>query len=552
MSDPRERPNPFEGRTYGQAVAFLAEQYGDRDALVFGGRRWTFAEARLEIDRAAQRLSGLGLQRGDTVALWMPNRPEFLWYWMGAAQSGLIAVFLNTRLKRDEFMYQIAQSRSRVLLTAGGGAFRDFIGELADACPQLTEQPAGSLQLKALPDLRHLISLDPPSQPFSGVTDWSIAPPPGGAVRALEQDPDRPALIVYSSGTTALPKGAMLTHCIWRKAFDGGMRFELTPQDRLYLCVPLFGVMGCLSGVLMFWTHGAGVVLEPRFEPGHCLALVQGEGCTCLHLLPAMIEDLLAHPDFPATDLSRVRAGIVLSNDPVVMRKAADKLGIRGASSGYGMTETTGLVTRSWLDEPIEQRLKSNGKPLPGCLIRIVDPETGKDAATGETGEIWVGGYSVMAGYFDKPRETADTITSDGWLRTGDAGFLNEDGSLVFLRRLKDGYKHNGFNVATPEVEAAMLQHPGVAAAAVVGIPHDRFGEIGIAFAVARKALDSGELMSFLGARLAKFKVPAQIVLVDEFPRTAGTDKIQKFKLKEIALERFGRAAVPARQALKT
>src|SRR6185369_3324218 len=197
--------------------------------------------------------------------------------------------------------------------------------------PEIATQQSGNLQIEKLPALRHLIVLD---------TAQSLST----AQAPVETDPDRPALIVYSSGTTALPKGAMLTHCIFRKAFDGGVRFELTPHDRLYLCVPLFGVMGCLSGVLMFWTHGAGVVLEPRFEPGQCLELVQREACTCLHLLPVMIEDLLAHPDFPAADLSRIRAGIVLSNDPVVMRKAADKLGIKGASSGYGMTETTGLV----------------------------------------------------------------------------------------------------------------------------------------------------------------------------------------------------------------
>ncbi len=543
--------NPYEGLTYGQAVARLASEHGQELALVFRDRRWTFAEVKAEIDRAAQRLASLGLKRGDTVALWMPNRPEFLWYWMGAAQSGLIAVFLNTRLKRDEFLYQIAQSKSRALITAGSGAFRDFVGELAAACPEIATGQPGALNVAALPDLRHLIALDKLNQPVAGVTDWSTPPAPG-APAPREENPDRPALIVYSSGTTALPKGAMLSHCIWRKAYDGGVRFEITPRDRLFLCVPLFGVMGCLSGVLMFWSHGAGIVLEERFDPTRCLMLAEREGCTCMHLLPAMIEDLLAHPAFPTTDLSRVRAGIVLSNDPAVMRKAADRLGVKGASSGYGMTETTGLVTRAWLDAPLEQRLKSHGTPLPGCQIRVVDPDTGRDAPVGQTGEIWVGGYSVMKGYFNKPKETAEAITPDGWLRTGDAGHMNPDGSLTFLHRLKDGYKHNGFNVATPEIEMAMLQHPAVGAAAVVGIPHDRYGEIGIAFAVPRPgaALDTDDLMAFLRARLASFKLPAHIVAATEFPRTAGTDKIQKFKLKEIALQRFGDPAAPqARRA---
>jgi fatty-acyl-CoA synthase len=546
-----EKFNPYVGLTYAQAVEHVAETYADRTALVFGGRRYSFAGVKAEIDAAAERLAALGLRPGDTVALWMPNRPEFLWYWMAAAQSGLIAVFLNTRLKRDEFLYQIAQSRSRALLTSGAGAFRDFVGELAAACPELKEQRAGALELAALPDLRHLVCLDRPGEALAGVSDWSDPQAIARVAAPVETDPDRPALIVYSSGTTALPKGAMLTHCIWRKAFDGGVRFALTPEDRLFLCVPLFGVLGCLSGILMFWTHGCGVVLEERFDAGTCLELVQREKCTCIHLLPVMIDGLLAHPNFAAADISGLRAGIVLSNDPAVMRKAADRLGVKGASSGYGMTETTGLVTRSWIDEPIEARLKSHGKPLPGCKVRVVDPETLKDMPVGEVGEIWVGGYGVMAGYFDKPRETGDTITGDGWLRSGDAGYMNPDGSLTFLHRLKDGYKHNGFNVSTPEVESVMLQHPAVAAAAVVPIPHDRHGEVGVGFVTVLPgaSLSGPELLAFLREKLSSYKLPSDIVVIDEFPRTAGTDKIQKFKLKEQALALFAATPVSARSA---
>jgi fatty-acyl-CoA synthase len=552
MFQPRqERPNPYLGLTYGQAVAHLAAAYGERNALVFGDRRFSFADVKIEVDAASRRLAALGLRSGDTVALWMPNRPEFIWYWMAAAQSGFIAVFLNTRLKRDEFLYQIAQSRSRVLITAGDGAFRDFLGELATACPELKEQSVGHLQLAALPDLRHLVSLDPQATPLAGVSDWSDVRRIETAVAPLETNPDRPALIVYSSGTTALPKGAMLTHCIWRKSFDGGVRYYLTEQDRLFLCVPLFGVLGCLSGILMFWTHGCGVVLEERFDAGRCIALVKREACTAMHMLPVMIDGIIAHPDFTKPDFSRLRLGSVLSNDPAVMRKAADKLGLAGAGSGYGMTETTGVVTRGWLDEPMEERLKSHGKPLPGCSVRVVDPETLKDMPVGEIGEIWIGGYGVMAGYFDKPRETADTITPDGWLRSGDAGILNADGSLTFLHRLKDGYKHNGFNVSTPEVESVMLQHPAVSAAAVVPIPHDRHGEIGVGFVTVKPgaSLSGPELLAFLREKLSSYKLPADIVVIDEFPRTAGTDKIQKFKLKEQALALFAAAQVSARSA---
>ncbi len=536
--------NPFADKSYGECVALLVEMYGDRRALVFRGRRYTFRDVKVRVDEASRRLATLGLKRGDTIALWMPNRPEFLWYWLGACQIGLISVFLNTRLKQPEFMYQIAQSRSRALITAGPGAFRNFLAELLAACPDLAGHRVGEADLSALPELRHVIALDALPDGPPGVADWSGEVAEVAVQPALEADPGRPALIGYSSGTTALPKGAMLTHCVWQKAWDGGALFDLTTDDCLFHTVPLFGVLGFLSGVLMFWTHGCGIVLDDKFDAGRSIRLIRDEGCTCVHLLPVMIEEMLAHPDFRAGGLPGLRAGIVLSNDPAVMRRAAEKLGMRGASAGYGMTESTGLVTRGRWDAPIDERLKSHGPPLPGCAIRIVDPETGADLPPGKTGEIWIGGYSVMAGYYDKPVETAETITPDGWLRSGDAGFLNPDGTLVFLHRLKDGYKHNGFNVSTPEVEGALRLHPSVASAAVVSIPHDRFGEIGIAFAVAKPgaARENDAVLAFLRERLASFKVPAEVLFVDEFPLTAGTEKVQKFKLKEIALRHFGKS----------
>lgn len=537
--------NPFAGRTYAEAMALLVQRHGNSLALVFGDRRFTFAEARTEVDLAARRLSLLGLSRGQTVAILMSNRPEFIWYWLAAAQIGLIAVFLNTRLKQPEFLYQLRQSDSRALITVGSAAIRDFIGDFRQACPEMADQPAGHLRLKELPELRHVICVDRLPESAGGITDWSMPAALLPAAPTVQTDATAPAVIAYSSGTTALPKGAMLNHCVWRKAWDGGVRFELTPSDRLFHAVPLFGVLGFLSGILMFWTHGCAVILEERFDAGRCLELLQKEKCTCIHLLPVMIDQLMEHPAFASADLSRLRAGIVLSNDPAIMRKAANQLGVRGASSGYGLTESTGLVTRGWLDEPLEERLKSHGRPLPGCAIRVVDPETGADAPVGQTGEIWIGGYSVMVGYYKKPDETGKAITADGWLRTGDAGFLNPDGTLVFLQRLGDGYKHKGFNVSTAEVEAVLRQHPMVADAAVISLPHERDGAIGVAFAIPRPGSSPSpdDVLQFLKERMASFKRPAHLFFVEEFPRTGGTEKIQKFKLREIAEARLAGGA---------
>jgi acyl-CoA synthetase (AMP-forming)/AMP-acid ligase II len=332
----------------------------------------------------------------------------------------------------------------------------------------------------------------------------------------------------------------MLTSCIWRKAFDGGALIGLTPADCLYLCVPLFGVLGSLNGVLSFWSHGARIEMDERFDVDACLFALENERCTALHMLPAMIDALIAHPHFPNAKL-RLRTGVVLSSDPVILRRAAEELRVPGVVTGYGLTESTGLVTRCRWDQPLESRFVSQGHPLPDCPIRVVDPDSGQDLPRGEEGEIWIGGYSVMPGYYNKPEETKRSITEDGWLRSGDLGILNADGTVKFLRRVKDGYKHKGFNVSTPEVERVASQHPDIAQVAVVGVPDRRHGEVGVAFVIPKPntKLAPESVSAFLAPRLASFKLPVHVFIVDAFPVTGGTEKIQKFKLRDIAIERL-------------
>lgn len=526
--------NPFIGLTYAEALALIEGRHRTRIALKFRGRAYNFGDVRREVGRASARLASLGLEPGDKVAIWMPNRPEFIWYWLGASQMGLVAVFLNTRLRRDEFVYQIAQSDSRVVIVPGQPGFRDFLAELGEACPAL--QTGAPDDDSVFPMLRHIAACDPPNVDWPSVLDWSTEDD-GQRDMPVATDPGQPALIAYSSGTTALPKGAMLTHVIWRKAYDGGNTLSLTPEDRLYLCVPLFGVLGSLNGILTFWSHGASVVLDERFEADTCLDALYNDDCTAMHMLPAMIAALLQNPRFDR-QRHHLRVGVVLSSDPKVLKQAALDLGVRGIVTGYGLTESTGLVTRCHWDDPLETRLTTQGKPLPGCLIRIVDPETGVDLPTGQTGEIWVGGYGVMPGYYNKPDETRRAIGPDGWLRSGDAGYLTKDGALVFQRRLGDGYKHKGFNVSIPEVEAVLRQHPGIGSVAIVGVPHQEYGEVGVAFVIPRDGVSprGDELFAFLRERLASFKIPSHFAVVDAFPLTAGTEKIQKFRLRERAL----------------
>jgi fatty-acyl-CoA synthase len=530
--------NPYTDKTYGESLALIADRFGPREALVFEGRHWTFRDVKAEIDRASARLATLGLAPGEKVAVWMPNRPEFLWYWLGAAQMGLVAVVVNTRLTRDEFVYQLNQSDSRAVVLAGAGGFRDFLADLAEVCPELRAGPA-PLECAALPKLRHVVCVDAPGATYPGALDWSTPPTRPLPVPAPATDPLAPAMIAYSSGTTALPKGAMLNHCVFRKVYDGGERMGTVESDRLYLCVPLFGVLATFNGVLNFWVRGAAIVLAERFEATQCLRDLQQERCTALHMLPAMVDALLEHPEFARSDLSRLRIGIALTQQPQMIDRIANQLGVRGIVTSYGLTETTGVATRTWWNEPLEQRKASQGTPLPGVEAKVVDEASGATLPPGTPGEIWLRGYCIMPGYYSKPAETQAAITPDGWLRTGDLGTMDADGNVCFISRLRDSYKHKGFNVSTAEVEQALGAHPAVAAAQVVGIPHGRYGEVGAAFVILRDDVPHERLLEFAKARLASFKLPEYIFRVDSFPRTAGTEKVQKFRLREQALARL-------------
>ncbi len=530
--------NPYIGKTYAESLALIAERHCGREALVFKGRRWSFAEAKGEIDRASARLAHLGVAAGDKVAIWMPNRPEFLWYWLGTAQMGAVAVVINTRLTRDEFVYQLDQSDTAVALVCGETGFRNFVDDLAQVVPGLRGAGAAA-DPGALPKLRHVVCVDPPGERFPGVVDWSAPPAQDLPPAPLATDPDAPAMIAYSSGTTARPKGAMLTHCVFRKVWDGGERMGTLETDRLYLCVPLFGVLATFNGVLNFWVRGATVVLAERFEAGQCLKDMQVERCSALHVLPAMVDALLEHPGFGSADLSRLRIGIALTQVPAMVDRIANELGVKGVVTSYGLTETTSVATRTWSSEPLERRRASQGRPLPGVEAKIIDEETGGEAPPGTAGEIWLRGYCVMLGYYNKPRETKEAITEDGWLRTGDLGTLDAEGNIHFISRLRDSYKHKGFNVSTTEVEQAFGSHPDVAAAQVVGVPHSRYGEVGAAFVILRRHVAAEALLEHARARLASYKLPEHIFPVESFPVTAGTEKVQKFRLREQALEQL-------------
>jgi fatty-acyl-CoA synthase len=534
--------NPFTGLTYAQSLARIAAAWPDRDALVFRDHRYSFADLKAEADAMSARFHDLGLRRGDKIAILMPNRPEFLFCWLGAAQMGMVAVMINTRLRVEEIAYQLAQSESDAMILPGQAGFRVFLEEIAGLCPSLVDGTPGSLGSGRLPDLRFVIAVDAPPSGYAGLTDWSEPAPGGLPLPPMETNLRAPGIIAYSSGTTALPKGAMIGHEVWRKGWDIGIRVDFTESDCLYMAIPLFGSMATMNGVLPLWTRGAKVVLGEQFDPDACLAAIRSERVTAMHLLPPIIRQLSEHPDFAAHDTSSLRVGFVLSIAPEILDLAADVLGVPGVMTGYGLTETTTVLTRIRWDDPRAVRHATQGYALPDIELRIVDPATQEVLGPGELGEIWSRGYCNMLGYYKKPEETARALVADGWLRTGDLGRLDETGRLTFTGRLGDGYKSRGFNVAPEEIEAVLARMEGVAQCAVVGIANGPDDNIGVAYVIPRAdaALEEAGVLAALRPLLASYKMPGRVFFVDSLPLTSGTGKVQKFKLREDALARAG------------
>lgn len=533
--------NPFLGKTYAESLALVAATYPENDALVFRDRRYSFADLKAEADSVSARLADLGLARGDKVAILMPNRPEFLFMWLGAAQMGVTAVMINTRLRPDEIAYQLAQSESDAVFIPGQGAFRDFVGELAELAPAVRDGRPGEVGSEKLPKLRWVIVADTPPEGYSGLTDWSGPAPEGLPVPPLEREMNQPGIIAYSSGTTALPKGAMIGHHVWRKGWDIGIRVDFDESDCLYMSIPLFGSMATMNGVLPFWTRGAKVVLGEQFDAGVCLAAVETERVTAIHLLPPIVSQLAEHPDLGRRDTASLRIGFVLSIAPEVLDKVADVLKIPGVMTGYGMTETTTVLTRNRWDDPREVRHATQGFALPDIELMIVDPQTLKEVPAGQQGEIWSRGYCNMLGYYNKPEETARVLREDGWFRTGDTGWLDETGRLTYTGRLGDAYKSRGFNVAPQEIEHVIAQIEGVRQCAVVGIPAGNDDNVGVAYIVPEEGarLEGAEILRVLKPKLASYKMPGEAFIVEDLPMTSGTGKVQKFKLREDAMARM-------------
>jgi len=537
----------FEKSTVGMLPRRAAERFGNREALAFKSERWSFEQLAESVDRTAKGFLQLGVQAGEKVSLWVPNRPEFIHLFFALAKIGAVVVPINTLLRTADAAYLLRQSDSTTLITVDRSGPIDYLDMVHQMLPGLEGGDPSSLSIDGFPGLKRVLVIS--DRTYPGTHSYRAVLDAGTDVsgktlqeRADSVDPDDTVFIMYTSGTTGFPKGVMHCHNIIRNITDRVNRLAATPDDAILMYLPLFHAFGLYEGPLFSLVSGARQVLTERFDAAESLGLIETERATMLHGFDTHFKDLIEQQEEEPRDLSSLRTGLLatgMSSSQPIAEKAHDVL-CPGFVSAFGMSEIGIGACVSFLISTREQRYRASGYPSPGYEIRIIDPQTGRSLPVGEPGEILVRGYMVMQGYYNKPDETAKTIDDDDWLHTGDMGVFRPDGHMRFIGRYKEMLKTGGENVDPMEVEAYLVAHPAIHQAAIVGYPHERLSEVGVAFIRLQpgQLLTEEEVISYCKGSIATFKIPRYVVFVDEYPMTA-SGKIKKIVLKETAKEQL-------------
>lgn len=535
--------------TLGAMLRASAQQWPDAPALIFPDRRLTFRELNASARSWAKAFIAMGVKPGENVGILLPTRPDFVELLFGIVMAGAVAVPVNARYQAVELSYLVENADLVLMATTGRVTDSlDFGARLSAALPSLASAAdPRALSLPEAPRLRSIICLDSP------VPGCLLAGDDARALGASIDDatldaridavsPQSTAMILYTSGTTANPKGALISH----RAQVGnsrnlGRRYQVTSADRVWSPLPIFHIAGILPMVMILDRGGAYMTI-PFFEAGTALKMLGEERATIAYpSFVTIMQDLITHPNFKDTDLSSLR----LMNSNFAVQPAWIKDAVIAAMphtvqvGTYGLTEGAGTVTTSHLDNSFEQRTGRLGLPLDEWEVRIVDVETGRDCGVDERGEIVIRGPNMLQGYYNAPEKTAEVIR-DGWFHTGDIGSRDADGQMMFHGRTKDMLKVGGENVAAAEIEAVLQTHPAVKLAQVVGIPDTRYVEVPAAFIelVNGESVDEAELIAHCKGKLASFKLPRHIRTVDAWPMS--TSKIQKFKLRTQLVEELG------------
>jgi acyl-CoA synthetase (AMP-forming)/AMP-acid ligase II len=510
-------------------VERAADRFGSLEGLVDGDLRLTFAEVAAEADRAARAFVASGIEPGDRVALWAPNSAAWAIAALGIYRAGGAVVTINTRFKAAEAAHVLRTSEARLVLTV-----TDFLD---------TDYTAALRERDDLPSVREIVALAGPARP--GLPTWDDVLARGHDVDPSVTQARADAVgehdlsdIIFTSGTTGAPKGAMLEHGASVRAYTAWAGVVgLTEGDRYLIINPFFHTFGLKAGILACLITGATILPHPVFDVPSVMRRVDDERITMLPGPPAIYQTILDHPDLDQFDLSTLRLAVTGSATvPVEMiRRMREELTFETIVTGYGLTETTGIATMCRHDDDIETISTTAGRAIPDVEVQVVD-EHGKPVATGDPGEVLVRGYNVMRGYFNDPGATETTIDADGWLHTGDIAVMDDKGNVRITDRIKDMFIVGGFNAYPAEIENMLMRHPAVGQVAVVGVPDHRMGEVGMAFVVPRPGVEvtPDELIAWSREEMANYKVPRYVELVDALPLNA-SGKVLKYQLRDQA-----------------
>ena len=533
----------------GQMLDAAAERNPSQEAIVFKSERVSYGELKRRADAFARGLLALGLGPGDHVVLWMPNRVEWNVANLGIAKAGGVTVTCNSRYKAFEVEYVLGHSDAKALILADrfDAAGIDYIEILREICPEI-EGPGGRLRSARFPSLEHVIVLG--DRVPAGCRSWTDIERLGSSIGAPALDgirvgPDDAAAMLYTSGTTGEPKGCLLSHGnIYYKCRVYQDLHGWTARDRYLVPVPYFHIFGAMGGVAANCLAGSTQVVMDVFDPAEAMRLIETERVTIFSGVPTMFITMLGHPSFGRFDLRSLRTGSIgAAPVPVeIMRRILDSdhgLGM-DALVVYGLTEATGGTHWTRPGDPIDKRVSTVGLRTPEIEDRIVDAVTGAPLGPGEEGEVCIAGPTLMLGYYKNPAATAEKVR-DGWLHTGDMGVKDSDGYVRITGRLTDMIIVGGFNTYPAEIENFFLRHPKVLDVSIVGVPDPVMGEAVMAFVIpkAGETLTEEDIAAFARGRIANFKAPKYVEIVESFPLT-GSGKVQKFKQRAYAVETFG------------
>ncbi|HHT34191.1 MAG TPA: AMP-binding protein [Bacteroidales bacterium] len=534
-------------RTLGDWLEYWAVTTPHKEYIVYSDRdlRFTWKQFNERVDHMARGLIAIGVTRGTNVGIWAQNVPDWLTFLYATAKIGAVAVTVNTSYRTEELRYLMSNSDMHTLCMTDGVPGSNYTDIIYELLPELKTTQRGKLKSEHFPALKNVVYIG--QEKYRGMYNTAEVLLLGQNVpddefmrlRALSVCDDV-VNMQYTSGTTGFPKGVMLTHHnIANNGYLTGVHMQFTPEDKCCICVPLFHCFGVVLATMCCLTHGSTQVMVERFDPLVTLASVHKERCTVLHGVPTMFISMLHHPMFPMFDMHSLRTGIMAGAlcPEELMRQVNEQM-FMDLTSVYGMTETSPGMTQSRVDDPFEVRLSTVGSDYEFTEVKVLDPGTGNECPVGVVGEMCCRGYNVMKGYYKNPEATAQVIDANGYMHSGDLGVKDEKGNYRITGRIKDMIIRGGENISPKEVEDYLYRMPGVKDVQVVAVASNRYGEDVGAFIIQKEGhnLTTEDVRDYCKGHIAKYKIPRYVFVVDVFPMT-GSGKIQKFRLREMALE---------------